>query len=123
MNSLNVSFFLFLKTNYSINLYLKCFTLYIGIAVISNFVFLIDPACQNINTEFHCYIADPFCPIIPRKKESFNYIAIILTLVGCLILVVAIVIGIIVCCLWRRKSKNLKQIQLLDICTSFLLYF
>lgn len=66
------------------------------------------PACQNINTEFHCYVADPFCPSIPRKNESYNYIAIVLTSVGCLILVV-VVIGIILCCLWRRKNSKSKE--------------
>lgn len=121
MNSLNVSLFAFSKNKLQHKFIFKCFTLYIGIAVISNSVFLIDPACQNINTEFHCYVADPFCPSIPRKNESYNYIAIVLTSVGCLILV-DVVIGIILCCLWRRKSKNSKQIKLLDICIPFLLY-
>lgn len=65
------------------------------------------PACQNINTEFHCYIADPLCPAIPRTKESYNYIAIILTSVGSLILVV--IIGIIVCFLWRRKNSKREE--------------
>lgn len=62
------------------------------------------PACQNINTELHCYIADPLCPAIPRKKASPNYITIILTSVGSLILVA--IIGIIVCYLWRRKNSK-----------------
>lgn len=95
------------------------YTVYMISCYIGFRFFFIDPACQNINTELHCYIADPLCPAIPRKKASPNYITIILTSVGSLILVA--IIGIIVCYLWRRKSESLNQVQLLDISKPFLI--
>lgn len=35
-------------------------------------VFLKDPACQNISTELHCYLLDPFCFIKSTSEETTN---------------------------------------------------
>lgn len=69
--------------------------------------FFENPACQNINTEFHCYFADPVCPAIPSTEESSNYITIISISVGFFIFVV--IIGIIVGYLWRRKKSKREE--------------
>lgn len=34
------------------------------------FCFLKDPACQNISTELHCYLLDPFCLIQSTLEET-----------------------------------------------------
>lgn len=34
---------------------------------------LLDPACQNINIEHHCYALDPSCPHqVPDKGTSYH---------------------------------------------------
>lgn len=63
------------------------------------------PACQNINTELHCYVADPLCGPKPSPflEESFNFYPIVYTLGGLLFFAT---ICIIVWCRWRRNCRK-----------------
>lgn len=63
------------------------------------------PACQNINTEFHCYVADPLCGPKPSPflEGSFNFYPIVYTLGGLLIFAMTC---IIVWCRWRRNCRK-----------------
>lgn len=61
------------------------------------------PACQNINTELHCYVADPLCGPKPFLEGSFNFYPIGYALGGLLFFTI---ICIIAWCCWRRNCRK-----------------
>lgn len=69
-------------------------------------VSLLDPACQNINTEFHCYVSDPFCSLKPRTEESSSHGAIVNVVISGLAFLVLVVTIFISCWCLRKKNQN-----------------
>lgn len=60
---------------------------------------LLDPACQNINTEHHCYASDPSCPHQVLEKDTGyrdtitpTWIIVAIIVMGVLTLVFAFVL-------------------------------
>lgn len=103
------------------------------------FEFYKYPACQNINTQHHCYVMDPSCPLQVPDEDTGNHdtidpIWIILT-----VILVLLIMGS-VCCLiyWliqkrltgeprneRQRDDKKSQDRISDIITSiesFLIY-
>lgn len=56
--------------------------------------FILDPACQEINTTLNCYVADPACTLKGRSEEQIDVGKIIGFLIAALVLVlICVAIG------------------------------
>lgn len=70
------------------------------------FFFYQDPACQNISTEFHCYLLDPVCSTQTTMEETTTRTEndVISNSLGVASSIVFIlVLGICIICLVKRK--------------------
>lgn len=64
---------------------------------------LLDPACQNINTEHHCYVSDPSCPHQVREKDTGYHDTITPTWITVAVIVVGVHTLVFACCLFFQK--------------------
>lgn len=82
----------------------------------------IDPSCQKINTDFRCYVSDPFCLNKTRQTHSNEMerhytdisslsIHVVSITAGCIVPIVGI--GIIVCYIRRRYARNKSKYTIL----------
>lgn len=69
-------------------------------------VSFLDPACQNISTEFHCYVSDPFCSLKPRTEESSSHGAIVNVIISSLAFLILVVIIVIPYLCLRKRNQN-----------------
>lgn len=73
---------------------------------------IIDPACQNINTELQCYVMDQNCIAQANTEESSTEInAILLIVIGSLVVIISCIILRILCRKWNRANRNKSKLN------------
>lgn len=65
-------------------------------------LFFADPACQEINTHYGCYVMEPSCQ--PREAKKENDVAVLYSCLGVFVAVI-IVVAILLYLKWKSKSK------------------
>lgn len=76
------------------------------------FVYSKDPACQDINTKFHCYVADPDCPPKQHTGELSNQYTFVYVIV--IFGFFLAIFGFIMIYLLKRRKRNPSKICLYD---------
>lgn len=108
MNFTNVS----IKNNlFTSHLHLSFLKLSLLLVYDSSMLYLLlDPACQNINTEHHCYASDPSCPHQVLEKDTGYRDTITLTWIIVAVIVVGVLTLVFACfLLFQKVHKKLKR--------------
>lgn len=84
---------------------------YVNIGINILMISLIDPACQEINTTFNCYVSDPTCSrqLVAEKSDYDDVILYTSSILGGLILIVFVSVCIILGYLYREKNQTKRK--------------
>lgn len=72
---------------------------------------VLDPACQNINTELQCYVLDRNCTAYSNAVESEessgqNNVLYNISILGGVLVLIACLIIIMLCFKWRKNMRT-----------------
>lgn len=67
---------------------------------------VIDPACQNINTELQCYVLDRNCTAHSNTEESSVQNNVIYSILGSVLIFIVCSIIIMLCYKWRKTMSK-----------------